>query len=137
MSEHAQPLRITVRRSELGRVRGLGSAHAGSRHWWVQRLTAIALVPLSLWFIASVISLEGATQADMIAWLHAPVPLTLMLCLVIATFWHMDLGLRVVVEDYVHHDVARVTLLLLIRAACFAAAILCVISALRLGLGVL
>ncbi|MBV8457132.1 MAG: hypothetical protein JO122_11025 [Acetobacteraceae bacterium] len=83
---------VEILRSQLGRVRGLGAARAGSGTWWVERLTGIALIPLSLWFIASAIRLEGATRADVIAWLHAPVPLVLMLCLIIATFWHMEMG---------------------------------------------
>lgn len=129
-----KPLHVDVLRSQLKRARGLGSARSGSGAWWAERLTAIALVPLSLWFIASVIRLEGATRADMIAWLHAPVPLVLLLCLIVATFWHMELGLRVVVEDYVHRDAVRVTMLLFQRGLCIVAALLCVIAALRLGL---
>jgi succinate dehydrogenase / fumarate reductase membrane anchor subunit len=127
-------LRIDVLRSELGRARGLGSAHAGSGAWWAERLTALALVPLSLWFIASAIRLEGATRADMIAWLHAPVPLVLVLCLIVATFWHMALGLRVVIEDYVHHDAMRLALVLGQRCLCIVAALFCIIAALHLGL---
>ncbi|MGH7213046.1 MAG: succinate dehydrogenase, hydrophobic membrane anchor protein, partial [Acetobacteraceae bacterium] len=114
--------------------RGLGSARSGSGAWWAARLTAIALVPLSLWFIASVISLEGTSRAGMIAWLHAPVPLVLLLCLIVATFWHMELGLRVVVEDYVHRDAVRIAMLLFQRGLCIVAALLCILAALRLGL---
>ena len=129
-----EKLSIQVMRSQLGRARGTGSAHSGVHHWYAERITAIALVPLTLWFIASAVSLEGTTRAGMIAWLHAPLPLVLMLCLIVATFRHMDLGLRVVVEDYVHHEAARMSLLLLIRGICVVAALLCIISALRLGL---
>ena len=129
-----KPLHVDVLRSQLKRARGLGSARSGSGAWWAERLTAIALVPLSLWFIASVIRLEGATRADMIAWLHAPVPLVLLLCLIVATFWHMELGLRVVVEDYVHRDALRIAMLLFQRGLCIVAALLCVVAALRLGL---
>ena len=127
-------LHVDILRSQLKRARGLGSARSGSGAWWVERLTSIALVPLTLWFIASAISLEGATRAGMIAWLHAPVPLVLILCLIVATFWHMELGLRVVVEDYVHNDVIRMAMLLFQRGLCIVAALLCVIAALRLGL---
>jgi succinate dehydrogenase / fumarate reductase membrane anchor subunit len=134
MAKSGKTVHVDILRSQLGRVRGLGAARAGSGQWWAERLTGIALVPLSLWFIASVIRLEHGTRANMIGWLHAPVPLTLMLCLIVATFWHMDLGLRVVVEDYVHHEAARLSLLLLIRGVCIVAALLCFISALRLGL---
>ncbi len=128
-------VRVDILRSQLGRVRGLGSARAGSGHWWLERLTSIALVPLTLWFIAAVISLEGTTRVGMIAWLHAPVPLVLILCLVVATFWHMALGLQVVIEDYVHQELPRMALLLAVRAVCILAAVFCVIAALRLGLG--
>ncbi len=121
-------------RSQLGRVRGLGAAHVGSGHWWAQRLTSLALVPLTLWFIGSAIRLEGTDRAGMIGWLHAPVPLVLMLCLIAATFWHMELGLRVVIEDYVHNEPVLMTLLLAQRAVCIVAALFCFIAALRLGL---
>jgi succinate dehydrogenase / fumarate reductase membrane anchor subunit len=125
---------VDILRSQLGRVRGLGSARAGSGHWWIQRLTALALVPLTLWFIAAVVRLEGADRTDMIAWLHAPVPLVLMLCLIVATFWHLELGLRAVIEDYVHRDPARMVLLLGQRAVCIVLAAFCIIAALELGL---
>jgi succinate dehydrogenase / fumarate reductase membrane anchor subunit len=127
-------LRVDVLRSELGRARGLGSAHAGAKAWWAERLTAIALVPLTLWFIASAIRLEGATRAEMAAWLHAPVPLVLVLCLIVATFWHMELGLRAVIEDYVHDDVMRTTLLLAQRGLCIVSALFGIVAALHLGL---
>jgi len=134
MADVEKTLNVAVRRSQLGRARGLGAARAGSGAWWIERLTGLALIPLSLWFIASAISLEGASRADIVAWLHAPVPLVLMLCLIIATFWHMELGLRVVVEDYVHHEATRLTSLLLIRALCILAALFCLVAALELGL---
>ncbi len=127
-------LHVDVLRSQLKRARGLGSARSGSGAWWAERLTSIALVPLTLWFIASVVRLEGTDRAGMIGWLHAPVPLVLILCLIIATFWHMELGLRVVVEDYVHNDAIRIAMLLLQRGLCIVAALLCVLAALRLGL---
>ncbi len=125
---------IDIMRSQLKRARGLGSARSGTGTWWAERLTAIALVPLTLWFIVSAIRLEGASRADMAAWLHSPVPLVLVLCLVVATFWHMELGLRVVVEDYVHNDAIRTALLLCQRALCIVAALFCIIAALHLGL---
>ncbi len=134
MTPPDKPLHVDVLRSQLKRARGLGWARSGSGAWWAERLTAIALVPLTLWFIASVIRLEGTTRAGMIAWLHAPVPLALILCLVVATFWHMALGLRVVIDDYVHNDAVRIATLLFQRGVCIVAALLCIIAALRLGL---
>ena len=127
--------RVDIRRSAPKRARGLGSARSGSSAWSAERLTAIALVPLTLWFIVSVISLEGTSRAGMVAWLHAPVPLMLLLCLIVATFWHMELGLRVVVEDYVHNAAACITLLVVQRGLCIIAAGLCIVAAQRLVLG--
>jgi succinate dehydrogenase / fumarate reductase membrane anchor subunit len=91
-------------RSPLGRVRGLGSAKQGVAHFWWQRLTAIALVPISLWFVISVVSLAGADYAHFRAWLSWPGNTTLMLLLLFAVFRHAQAGLQVVVEDYVHDE---------------------------------
>ena len=134
VASSGKTLHIEVMRSELGRARGLGSARRGSKTGLAERLTARARVPLSLWFVASVVRLEGATRADMIDWLHSPVALVLMLCLIVSVFWHMELGLRVVIEDYVHSSLLRIPMLVLQRGLCIVAAVLCVIAALRLGL---
>lgn len=125
---------VAIRRSQLGQARGLGSARAGSAQWWAQRVTALALVPLTLWFIASMMGLEGAGQGAVASWLHGPVALVLLLCLIGASFWHMALGLCVVIEDYVHQEGTRLALVLGVRAASVLLALLCVVAALRLGL---
>lgn len=126
--------RVDIMRSQLKLARGLGSARSGSGAWVAERMTAIALVPLAIWFIVSVISLEGTTRAGVIDWLHAPVPLVLLLCLIVATFWHMELGLRVVVEDYVQNESICIAMLLFQRGLCIVVALLCIVAALRLGL---
>jgi succinate dehydrogenase / fumarate reductase membrane anchor subunit len=128
-------VRVDILRSQLGRVRGLGAARAGSNTWWIERVTSIALVPLTFWFIGAVIGLEGTNRAGMIAWLHAPVPLVLLICLAVLTFWHMAMGLQVVIEDYVHTELPRMGLILVVRAIAILAAVFCIIAALRLGLG--
>lgn len=92
-------------RSPLGRARGLGSAKEGVSHWWHQRLTAIALVPLLFWFVVSVIANVGADYAAMRDWLGAPGNATLLILLIIAAFHHAQLGIQVVIEDYVHDAV--------------------------------
>jgi succinate dehydrogenase / fumarate reductase membrane anchor subunit len=125
---------IDLLRSPLGRARGLGSARAGSHHWWAQRLTAIALVPLTLWFIFSVIHLSGASHQAVIDWMSAPLTLVLMLVLIVATFHHLQLGLQVVIEDYVHNEAAKLTSVLLIKAACALLALVCIICVLKIGL---
>ncbi len=134
MTKQGKGPHVVILRSPLKRVRGLGSAHSGSGAWWAERLTSIALVPLTLWFVASVIGLEGASRVGMIAWLHAPVPLVLILCLIVATFWHMELGLHVVIDDYIHDVAIRIALLLFQRVLCLVAALFCVTAVLRLGL---
>ena len=80
-------------RSPLGQARGLGSVHSGSGAWWASRVTSAALVPLTLWFIWSVISLAGQPRAAVVTWLSAPIRLALMLVLIVTTFYHLLLGL--------------------------------------------
>src|SRR5690606_5979046 len=82
-------------RTPLGRVRGLGSAKEGSHHWWMQRVTAVALVPLTLWFVASLLCLAGADHAPAADWLASPLTAVLMLLLIVATFHHLQLGVQV------------------------------------------
>ncbi len=86
-------------RSDLGRVRGLGSAKEGVDHWWRQRLTAIALVPLGLWFVVGAIGLVGADYNAAADWVASPLNAVLLLLLILATFLHAELGLQVVIED--------------------------------------
>ncbi len=103
-------------RSPLGRVRGLGSAREGVGHWWAQRMTSLALVPLALWFVAALVGLTGADHATAREWVAAPVPASLLVLLIVATFYHGALGLQVIVEDYVHHEGAKVAALIAVNA---------------------
>lgn len=89
-------------RSPLARARGLGAAHGGTHHWWMQRLTSIALVPLTLWFALALATLAAADHATAAAWLRSPVNAVLTLLLIGTVFYHTYLGLQVVIEDYVH-----------------------------------
>jgi succinate dehydrogenase / fumarate reductase membrane anchor subunit len=109
---------IDMLRSPLGRARGLGSARAGSKHWWAQRLTSVALVPLTLWFIWSMLRLTGASQIDVAYWLASPVRMALMLALIAATFHHLQLGLRVVIEDYVPQEGVKFAAVLAVKGLC-------------------
>lgn len=104
-------------RSELGRVRGLGSAKEGTQHWWMQRMTALALIPLSLWFIATLICLAEVDHATAIWWLGSPLTLGLMSLFLVALVYHAVLGLQVVIEDYIHGHATKLVLLLLVQAA--------------------
>jgi succinate dehydrogenase / fumarate reductase, membrane anchor subunit len=125
---------IDILRSPLGRARGLGSARAGSGHWWSQRLTALALVPLTLWFIFSVVHLAGAPHQAVIDWLSAPLTMGLMLALIVATFHHLQLGVQVVIEDYVHDERVKIGAVLAVKALCVLLALVCIVSVLKIGL---
>jgi succinate dehydrogenase / fumarate reductase, membrane anchor subunit len=125
---------IDIMRSPLGRARGLGSARAGATHWWVQRLTSLALVPLTLWFLCAMVRMLGATRDDVVSWMAGPLPIVLMLALVIATFHHLQAGLQVVIDDYVHQDWLRVGSILVMKAIALLLALACIVSTLRLGL---
>ena len=104
-------------RTPLSKARGLGSAQEGSGHWWVQRLTAIALVPLSLWFVWSIIQLSGADYATVHDWIAQPIQAGLLLVLIYVTFYHSMLGLQVIIEDYVHVRWMEITLMVGVRFA--------------------
>lgn len=104
-------------RDPLAIARGLGPAREGLHHWWVQRLTSVALMLLVPWFVCFALSLAGADQAAMRAAIARPLNATLLLAFVWSMFWHTQLGLQVVVEDYVH-GWQEWTLQVLIKFAC-------------------
>ena len=106
-------------RTDLGKVRGLGSAKEGVGHWWAQRLTAIALIPLLLWFVASVVTLVGAELIIVREWISSPVNSVLLLTLIVAVFHHAQLGLQVVIEDYVHTGWLRLASVIAVKFAAF------------------
>ena len=122
-------------RSPLGRVRGLGSAKEGTDHWYAERLTALALVPLSLWFVAAVLGGVGADYATLKAWMSVPGNMTLMILLTIVVFRHAALGLGTVIEDYVDYKPAQVGGLIAVKFGCLFLGLFSVVSVLRIGLG--
>ncbi len=124
-------------RTPIARARGLGPGHAGVHHWTVQRLTALSNVPLVLWFIFSAVALSGATYAETVEWLASPVTATLMILLVISVFYHAKLGLQVIVEDYVHHQGAKMAALAALTLVMFGLAVACIVATLRVSLGTL
>ena len=121
----------------LARVRHLGSAKEGVNHWWWQRLTAILLVPLSLWFVASIcwLIIGGATYEAFQDWLSGPVAAILMLIFVGALFYHLKLGLQVVTEDYVHKKAVKWTFLVMINLGCLIGAVAAVYSTVAVAFG--
>lgn len=99
----------------LGRVLGSGSAKEGVDHWWWQRVTAVALVPLGIWFVIAVISLVGAGYAEARAWAAAPINMVLLIAFTGSLLHHAQLGLQVVIEDYVHNEAWKLAGLLAIK----------------------
>jgi succinate dehydrogenase / fumarate reductase membrane anchor subunit len=120
-------------RSPLGRALGLGSAKEGVDHWWMQRLTALALIPLSLWFVASALALVGADYDTFLDWLSAPLVAIAMILLIAATFYHMALGVQVVIEDYVHTEGVKIAAVVALKLACFALATAAVFAVLKIA----
>jgi succinate dehydrogenase / fumarate reductase membrane anchor subunit len=121
-------------RSPLGRAIGLGSAKEGVAHWWAQRVTALALVPLTLWLAIAMIGLVGADHAAFVAWVRSPIPAVLLILLLVATFYHTALGLQVVIEDYVHGEALRLGSLIIVRLLCILFAVRGVLAVLQMAL---
>jgi len=105
------------RRSALGRVRGLGSAREGLHHWWAERLSALALVPLTVWFAVSVIAMAGADYYAMRDWLGNPVVAGLLILVLVTGFYHGALAAQVVIEDYIRNEPVKLAALLATKAA--------------------
>lgn len=122
-------------RSPLRRVQGLGTAKEGASHWWSQRVTAVALLLLTLWFAASLLRFPGFSHAMVTAWIGKPVN-AVLLCLLVGTMsWHSMLGVQVVVEDYVTAKGSKVVTLLLLNFIHTALAVLGVFAILRIAFG--
>ena len=119
-------------RSPLARAVGFDSAKRGVGHWWAERVSAVALVPLTLWFVASIIAHTGGDYTTFIAWLRTPVVTILMVLLLAALFYHTALGLQVVIEDYVHSR-AKFAALVTMHLSCFALAVAGIIATLRIA----
>ena len=104
--------------SPLGRVLGLGSAKEGVEHWWMQRVTAIALVPLAIWFVIAALGTIGADRAAIVAWMHGPMSAVFAILLIVAIVYHLALGLQVVIEDYVHSEAWKLASIIVMRFWC-------------------
>ncbi len=123
-------------RSPLSKAVGLGSAKHGFSHWWWQRVTAIALIPLVIWFVVSVLSIVSGGHAQASAWLSQPLNATLMLLFVLTGLYHAQTGLQTVIEDYIHIKWLNLLMLLLVKFAAVAMALMAIISVLKISVGV-
>lgn len=122
-------------RTPLAKVRGLGSAKEGTHHWWAQRLTSIALVPLSLWFIYSLVSTTTLDYMAAIGWLQTPMTSILLILFVFALFYHAQLGMQVVIEDYVGNEALKITSIILLKFVMLFAGLAGIVAILKVFLG--
>jgi succinate dehydrogenase / fumarate reductase, membrane anchor subunit len=122
-------------RSPLGRVLGSGAAKDGVHHWWLQRLTSVALVPLSIWFVVSLLALPSHDHATVVAWMSQTWSALLLVLFVVVAAWHSQLGVRVVVEDYVHGAGAKTLTLVVLAFAHVLLGAAGVFAVLRVALG--
>jgi len=122
-------------RTPLARVKGTGSAGEGTGHFWHQRLTAIALIPLVIWFCFSLASLSSLDYASLQAWLSSPVSAVLMISALIAVFYHAALGLQVVLEDYVSDRAIRTAGIIAVNLLCVLLAVTGIFSVLKIAIG--
>ena len=119
----------------LGRVRGLGSAKSGLEHWWHQRLTALALIPLMVWFAVSLIVIASGTYQEAVDWIKDPIVAGLMILMLAAGYYHLKLGMQVIIEDYVHTKWVKITSLVVMTFWCIALALTSIMSVVWIWLG--
>lgn len=121
-------------KSPLGRVLGLGSAREGTGHWWAQRTSAVALVPLMLWFAASMAGAAGYDYETLAYWLSKPVNAILVILLCVSLLYHAKLGLQVVIEDYVQGG-SRMLWLIVVNFLCIGLAVAAIFAVVSVSLG--
>lgn len=107
--------------SPLAKAKGLGSAKQGTQLWWYQRLTAIGLVPLTLWFVTSLVSMISVDHSSVMIWLSSPLTAICMILFIIVLFYHTQLGLQVVIEDYIHSEWQKIANIILVKVLAFIA----------------
>jgi len=122
-------------RHPIAEVRGLGSAKEGTGHWIVQRVNSIALLPLTIWFLYSALTVLGQGYADARAFVAQPLNATLLAAFALTTFHHAQLGLQVVIEDYVHLRWLELASQLLVKYVGWFAMLLCLLAIIRITLG--
>ena len=121
--------------TDLGCVRGLGSAKQGTRHWWTQRLTAAGNLLLVSWFVISLFRLPDLSYAVVTEWLSKPLVAVAMIVLAANLFWHLRLGLQVVIEDYVHNEASKLGLFILLNFFAVCAGAIAIFSIAKIAFG--
>ena len=119
----------------LGRVRGLGSAKSGTEHWWHQRMTALALIPLTGWFAVSLIVIASGDYHQAVDWIGNPIVAGLLVLMLAAGYYHLKLGMQVIIEDYVHAEWLKLTALIVVTFWCIALALASIMAVVWIWLG--
>jgi succinate dehydrogenase / fumarate reductase, membrane anchor subunit len=127
-------LTVTMRQTQLGRVKGLGAARSGVHHWWGERVTSVALIPLTLWFVFSVLAMAGHPQAAIAHWVGHPLVAALLIALILASFHHTQLGLQMVLEDYIHDEGQRLIWVLVVKGVVYLLGLLALLAVLKLAI---
>lgn len=122
-------------RTPLSKVKGLGAAKEGASHWWNQRLTAIALIPLALWFSFSIALIAVADYSTVSAWIGSPFTTVLLILAIGVGFYHGYLGLQVIIEDYIAHEALKIGMLIGVGLLSVLFATLGVVSVLKISFG--
>lgn len=125
-------MKANRKQAAQARVPELGSARSGARHWWWQRVTALALVPLTVWFVFSFTALVGADHRAYAQWIGAPFNATLMIALMVVLFCHMALGLQVIAEDYLHVERTKLLAVIAIQLGSLGLALVSVVAIIRM-----
>ena len=121
-------------RTPLARVRGLGTAKDGAHHWWMQRVTSVALIPLVLWFVISLLSVARADYQTFHLWLSNPISAGLMVALLAAMFYHANLGMQVIFEDYVRPEGAKILAVLATQFVLFLLGAISIVAVLKIAM---
>ncbi|WP_025769363.1 succinate dehydrogenase, hydrophobic membrane anchor protein [Thioalkalivibrio sp. HK1] len=122
-------------KSPLSRARGLGSARSGTSHWWSQRISAIALIPLGLWLCLSLVMIASYDHAQAVEWIRSPINGIGLTLAIIALFYHASLGLQTIAEDYLSAEWLKIGAIIVIRLSAIALSATAVFSVLRIALG--
>jgi succinate dehydrogenase / fumarate reductase membrane anchor subunit len=117
----------------LHKVEGMGPSHSGTGHFWHERVTSVALIPLSLWFLYVMLGLAGTSEVTALQFLAHPLNAILMGAFVCFSLWHAYLGLQVVIDDYIHTAGTKIILMLLIRFSVIAVAATCLFAIVRIA----
>jgi len=122
-------------RTPLAQVRGLGSAKQGAHHWWMQRITAVMLIPLFIWFVGTTVTLVTGNYAEAVNLIRDPFAAAALLMLIIVVFYHAALGLQVVIEDYISAEGRQIGTIVVMRFVMSLLAAISIVAALKVAIG--